>query len=200
MSSVTRQRPLDSRRYFWFVSRAYKFRDNEKLYSVSFAVINWIDLFVRNEYKEVMIESWKYCQANKGLEICAWCIMPSHVHMIIGSESNPLENIMRDMKSFTSRKLRETIEQNQQESRKEWLMWMMERAGKSNPNNDDFQLWQQHNQPIELNTNEKMRERLEYVHNNPVKAGFVGRPEDWLWSSAGDYAGMQGLIGIRFMM
>ena len=182
------------------MSRAYKFRDNEKLYSVSFAVINWIDLFVRNEYKEVMIESWKYCQANKGLEICAWCIMPSHVHMIIGSESNPLENIMRDMKSFTSRKLRETIEQNQQESRKEWLMWMMERAGKSNPNNDDFQLWQQHNQPIELNTNEKMRERLEYVHNNPVKAGFVGRPEDWLWSSAGDYAGMKGLIEVRYMM
>ena len=163
-------------------------------------MINWIDLFVRNEYKEVMIESWKSCQANKGLEICAWCIMPSHVHMIIGSESNPLENIMRDMKSFTSRKLRETIEQNQQESRKEWLLWMMERAGKSNPNNDDFQLWQQHNQPIELNTNEKMRERLEYVHNNPVKAGFVGRPEDWLWSSAGDYAGMKGLIEVRYMM
>jgi hypothetical protein len=76
---------------------------------------------------------------------------------------------------------------------------MMERAGRSNPNNNDFQLWQQDNHPIELNTNERMRERLDYVHNNPVKAGFVGRPEDWLWSSAADYAGMKGLIEIRHM-
>jgi REP element-mobilizing transposase RayT len=182
------------------MSRSYKFHDNDKLYFVSFAVIRWIDLFIRNEYREIMIESWKYCQQHKGLEAYAWCIMTSHVHMIIGSTSNPLEDIMRDMKSFTSRELRKAIENNRRESRKEWMLWLMQRAGESNPNNIDFQLWQQHNQPIELNTAEKMRERLNYLHNNPVQAGFVSKSEDWLWSSAGDYAGMKGLLDIKLMM
>ena len=67
------------------MSTKYKFKDQEKLHFVSFAVVNWVDLFIRNEYKQIIIESWKYCQQNKGLEIYAYCIMTSHIHMIIGS-------------------------------------------------------------------------------------------------------------------
>ncbi len=66
------------------------------------ARIYWIDVFIREEYMEVIIDSWKHCQEKKGLEIYGWCIMPSHVHMIIGSEKNKLEDILRDMKSHTS--------------------------------------------------------------------------------------------------
>ena len=69
------------------MSRKYKFGDQDQLYFVSFAVINWIDLFVRNEYKQIMLDSWKHCQLNKGLEIYGWCIMTSHIHMIIGPNS-----------------------------------------------------------------------------------------------------------------
>ena len=68
--------------------------------------------------------------------------MPSHVHMIIGSNKNKLEDIVRDMKSFTSTALRKSIQENIQESRKEWIIWMMERAGKKNGNNNDWQFWQ----------------------------------------------------------
>ncbi|MEX0966185.1 MAG: transposase [Bacteroidia bacterium] len=78
--------------------------------------------------------------------------MPSHVHLIISTESNPMEDIMRDIKSFTSRKLREQIADHPQERRKEWLIWMMKRAGRKNNNNREWQLWQQHNQPINYGT------------------------------------------------
>ena len=78
--------------------------------------------------------------------------MTSHVHMIIGSNRNKLEDIVRDMKSHTSTTLKNSIKENEQESRKEWMMWMMERAGKKNGNNTDWQFWQQHNKPIELKT------------------------------------------------
>lgn len=178
------------------MSRKYKFRDNSKLYFVNFAVINWIDVFIRNEYKDVLLDSLQYCQQHKQLELYAWCLMTSHVHLIMGSRGNPMHNIMRDLKSYTSTQLRATIEHHQQESRKEWMLWMMERAGKKNPNNRDFQFWQQNNEPIELNTNVLLNNTLHYTHYNPVEAGFVSNPEDWIYSSARDYAGEKGPLDI----
>ena len=110
-----------------------------------------------------------------------------------------MQDILRDLKSFTSRNLNEAIKTHPQESRKEWMIWMMERAGKRNGNNNDWQLWQQHNQPIELNTNEMMDQRLDYLHHNPVEAGFVSEPEHWRYSSAIDYAGGKGLLDVCFI-
>jgi REP element-mobilizing transposase RayT len=176
------------------MSRKYKFINPKGIYFISFSVVYWIDVFIRDEYKSIMLDSWKYCMQNKGLEISAWCIMTSHVHMIISSKNEKLENILRDMKSFTSTQLRKAINENNQESRKDWMLWMMERAGKKNSNNNNFQFWQQHNQPIELFSNEVIDQKLNYIHNNPVEAGFVDTPEKYLYSSAIDYAGGKGLI------
>src|SRR5450755_4557576 len=124
--------------YIYFMSRKYKFHDNDKLYFISFATIQWIDVFIREEYKQTIIDSWKYSQEKKGLEIYGWCIMTSHIHMIIGSKKDKLDGIVRDMKKHTSLTLRESIKNNLAESRKEWIIWVMERAGKKNGNNSDW--------------------------------------------------------------
>ena len=171
------------------MSRKYKFRDQSKLHFVSFATIHWIDLFVRPEYNDILLESLKFCQKEKGLEIYAWCIMSSHVHLIIGTSDYPMQDILRDFKSYISRRLREEVGNNPTESRKEWIIWMMERAGKLNGNNKNWQLWQQRNQPIELSSNEMLDQRLNYLHMNPVASGFVNEPEYWKYSSAIDYSG-----------
>ncbi len=120
------------------MSRKYKFADNDKLYFVSFAVTNWIDLFIRNEYKEEILKSIRYCQADKDLELYGWCIMTSHVHLIIGTKGNPLQNIMRDLKRHTAEILHKSIENNYVESRIEWMLWMMERAANKNKNAAKF--------------------------------------------------------------
>jgi putative transposase len=180
------------------MSRKYKFHDNDKLYFISFSTVHWIDVFVRQEYMEIIIDSWKFCQEKKGLEIYGWCIMPSHVHMIIGSIKNKLEDIVRDMKSFTSTALRKSIKENIQESRKEWIIWMMERAGKKNGNNNDWQFWQQHNKPLEIKDQDMFDKTLGYIHLNPVMVGFVTKSEDWKYSSARDFAGLKGFIELNF--
>ncbi len=111
--------------------------------------------------------------------------------MILGRNSEPnLESIIRDIKKFTSVKIVEAIRDNQQESRKELFLWLFERAGRKNSNNKKYQFWQRHNHPVELNTNEMIDQRLEYIHNNPVEAGIVLSPEDYLYSSAINYAGL----------
>jgi putative transposase len=169
------------------MSRVYKFSDQNQLYFVSFATVNWIDVFIRNEYREILLESLRYCQLNKDLELYAWVIMTNHVHLIIGTRGGPMGNILRDLKKFTANKILEAIQNNPKESRKEWMLWMFERAGRKNPNNENYQFWQQHNQPIELFARHIMTQKLDYLHENPVTAGFVSKPEDWLFSSAIDY-------------
>ncbi len=180
------------------MSRKYKFHDNDKLYFISFATIHWIDVFIREEYSEILIHSWKHCQQNKGLEIYGWCIMTSHIHMIIGSRKNMLEDIVRDMKKHTSLELKEALKNNVTESRKDWIIWMMERAGKKNRNNKDWQFWQQHNKPIEIKDQEMFDKTLDNMHQNPLAAGFVTKPEDWKDSSAGDFCGMKGLVELSY--
>ena len=124
--------------------------------------------------------------------------MTSHVHMIIGSKNNKLEDIVRDMKSHTSTTLKKIITENPQESIKEWMLWMMERAGKKNSNNSDWQFWQQHNKPLEIKDQEMFDKILEYIHMNPVVAGFVSKPEDWKYSSAKDFCGLKGMIELSY--
>ncbi len=180
------------------MSRKYKFHDNDKLYFISFATVHWIDVFVIEEYMQIILESWKHCQKEKGLEIYGWCIMPSHIHMIIGSKKTRLQDIVRDMKKHTSLTLKASIQNNNFESRKEWMVWMMERAGKKNSNNSDWQFWQQHNKPIEIKNQEMFDNTLGYMHQNPVITGFVIRPRDWKYSSASDFCGMKGLVELNY--
>ncbi|HXS35094.1 MAG TPA: transposase [Flavipsychrobacter sp.] len=179
------------------MSRKYRIQDQTQMYFVTFTVVNWIDVFIRDDYREIFTDSIKYCQQNKGLEVYAWCIMTSHIHLIIGTNGqNKLQDIIRDLKAYTSRHLRKAIEDSNIESRKEWLLWMFERAGTYNSNNNDFQLWQQHSHPIELSRGELVKQRLDYLHNNPVTAGFVTEPNHWKWSSAYDYSGGKGIVDI----
>jgi putative transposase len=181
------------------VSTKYKIKDQDKLYFVSFSVVYWIDVFIRNEYKNVLLESISYCQKNKGLEVFGWCIMTSHVHLIIGTSDKKIEDIIRDLKSFTSNTLRKSITEHLQESRKEWMLWMMKRAGIKNGNNTDYQFWQQSYHPIELWDNYMMQQKLDYIHQNPVEAGFVDKPEHYVYSSARDYTGENGLLDIKLI-
>jgi REP element-mobilizing transposase RayT len=182
------------------MSRKYKFGDSSKLYFISFAVVYWIDLFIRKEYKDVMLESWRFCQTEKELEIYGWCIMSSHVHMIIGSRGRALEKTVGEMKSFTSRALRKAISEHDRESRREWMMSMMEVAGMGNSNNGDWQLWQQNNKPLEILTGAMFYQKLNYIHRNPVEAGFVENEEDYLYSSARDFYGKAGLIELCYVV
>ena len=122
--------------------------------------------------------------------------MTSHVHMIIGTTKNNMQDIMRDMKRHTSQQLRIAIQNHPEESRREWILWMMQRAGKRNGNNENFQLWQQDNHPVELSTHKMQHQKLDYIHNNPVESGFVEKAEDYLYSSARNYYNLPSLFEV----
>ena len=169
------------------MSRNYKFHNKNGLYFVSFATVNWIDVFTRQLYFNVLAESIDYCRAEKGMELFAYCFMPSHVHLLFRSENEDPSGLLRDFKSYTAKKVIEAIENNPQESRKEWLLWMLKRAGKKQGNISKYQFWQHHNKPIELWSEKVIKQKIDYIHNNPVESGFVTNPIDWKYSSARNY-------------
>lgn len=178
------------------MSRNYKFHNPEGVYFVSFAVVEWLDVFTRVEYKDILIESLEYCQKKKGMEIFSWCIMTNHVHLVfrsIGSE-NP-EQILGDFKRFTSRNVIKAIEENPKESRKEFLINKFKEHGAKTSNTTQYQFWRHDNKPIELWSNKVIDEKINYIHQNPVVEGLVNNPEDYKYSSAMDYAGMKGELG-----
>lgn len=169
------------------MSRKYKFHEKNGAYFISFAVVYWIDVFTRNDYFKCIIDSLNYCRKNKGMEIYGYCIMPSHIHLIFRSSLGEPSALIRDFKGFTSRKMLQIIENNSVESRKKWLLEMFTNAGLQRINNKKYQFWQQHNHPIEIWSLKVFEQKLNYIHNNPVKHGFVTDPIDYKYSSARNY-------------
>ena len=172
------------------MSRKYKFHNPEGVYFVSFAVQGWVDVFTRNEYKNILVENLKFCQEHKGLEIFAWCIMTNHVHLIVRAKEGFLfSDILRDYKKFTSKTILKAIQDNIQESRKEWLLQQFK-------TDEGFRFWRTDNKPIELWSNNVIDQKIDYIHLNPVEEGLVFNPEDYVYSSAVDYAGEKGLLDV----
>ncbi|GEO05708.1 hypothetical protein AAE02nite_33720 [Adhaeribacter aerolatus] len=122
------------------------------------------------------------------------------MHLIVSAgEGFGLSAILRDFKKFTSSTILKAIEQNPQESRRNWMLWLFKATGEKNSKNTKYQFWQQDNHPIALESNRFKEEKLYYLHQNPVAAGLVAEPEHYIYSSATDYAGGKGLINITFL-
>jgi len=183
------------------MSEAYNFSDPQGLYFTTSCVVDWIDLFTRPAYKEIIVDSLKHCQTNKGLNIHAWCLMPSHLHMIVSAkEGASLSGCFRDFKKFTNLEIIDTMEHRINESRKEWLLERFSSNAEPLQRITNYKVWQDGNQPKWLKTNEFIKQKLDYIHDNPVVEGIVDEPEHYLYSSARDYyAGKKGLIDIDFL-
>ncbi|MEO6455196.1 MAG: transposase [Ginsengibacter sp.] len=157
-------------------TEGYKITDQAATYFVSFAVVGWVDVFTRKDYRDIVVDSLKYCQLNKGLVIYAWCIMSNHVHLIISSKENDISKVLGEFKKFTSKQIIDSILNHAGESRKEWMIKIFKEAGELNSRNKDYQFWQQDNQPKEIFTNEFATQKLEYIPaRRIVQAGIITR-------------------------
>ncbi len=169
------------------------------VYYLTLTVVEWADLFTRPAYKHMIIDSLNYCIANKGLKVYCWCLMSNHLHLIAeASDESNLSDILRDFKKFTSKALIDTIKKIP-ESRRDWLLNLFWYAGKNNKKIKFYKVWQDGNDAKEIHMTAFLEEKIDYIHNNPVKAELVANPEEYLYSSARDYAGEKGLVKIEFV-
>lgn len=176
-------------------SDGYKIYDQTAWHFLTFTVVGWIDIFTRQRYRDILLESMKFCQEKKELQIGGWVIMSNHVHVIWKSETFGLSNTIRDFKSFTSKEILKHI-MNEPESRRDWLLHMFRFYGRRTLANKEFKIWTGSNHPEEIYSESFLKTKLDYIHNNPVRAGIVTEAEHYIYSSACDYSGEKGLIDI----
>ena len=174
-----------------------KHRIEGEVFFVTDTVVDWVDIFTRPLYKQIIIDSMKFCQKEKGLIIYAWVLMSNHLHAIVGSSGdNKVSDIWRDFKKFTSKEILRTLLSDPQESRQEWMLNRFEYAGKNDKKIKNYRFWQEGNDSQEIYLNDYFEQKLNYIHENPVKAEIVNRAEDYRYSSAIDYAGGKGLLDV----
>jgi REP element-mobilizing transposase RayT len=165
------------------MSEKYKFYKGG-LFFITLTIVGWIDIFTRKEYCDEIITNLNVCIARKGLRVYAFCIMPSHIHMVCDAESGEISPIMRDFKSYTAKQLLRLIQEHPQESRREWLLYLFRYFANRHVANSEFQVWQHGNHPISLESNRWIDQKIEYIHQNPVKAGLVNEAQNYIYSSA----------------
>jgi len=183
----------------YVMSEKYKFSNPGGTYFVTSTTVGWVDVFTRPELKHIIFHSLRFCQKEKGLCIHAWVLMPSHLHMIISTVGEPLENIMRDFKKFTSREIIKSVD-TVFESRKDWMLGLFGEVADHLARVKNYKVWQDGNHPELLTKAKFTRQKMDYIHNNPVAAEIVGEPEYYLYSSARDYFTKQkGYLAIDFI-
>ncbi|HYC39439.1 MAG TPA: transposase, partial [Chitinophagaceae bacterium] len=165
----------------------YKIRNQGQVHFITFAVVEWIDVFTRRIYRDLVLDSLRFCQLEKKLAVHAWCLMSNHVHFVLSAPNGNLSDILRDFKRFTSSQIINSMKNNPEESRKEWMLRIFWQQGQRNSRNKNYQFWRQDNQPKECYSSRFTVQKINYIHNNPVEAGIVQKPEHYLYSSAIDY-------------
>lgn len=177
------------------MSEKYKAFDADSAYFITFTLVEWHNLFQIPQFAKILIDSIKYCQHNKGLELFGYCIMPSHVHLIARSTNCPLGSVIRDLKKYTARKIVEKLIEGQ--SYKPILDSFAFKA-KSINRNKNYKVWQDGFHPEIIASNRFFYQKLKYIHNNPVEAELVRSPEMYIYSSARNYAELSSVLEIIF--
>ena len=174
---------------------AYQIKNQEGLYYLTFQVVGWADIFSRKIYRDIVINSFDYSRKNKGLEIFSYVIMTNHIHLIARSTKGDLSGTVRDIKKHISKQVFKTINEIS-ESRREWLELIFKYHAKHNKRVGTMQFWTHENHAVELINNKMIDTRINYIHQNPIRAGWVQNEEDYLYSSARNFAEQEYLLQI----
>ena len=175
------------------MSKKYKYQNPQVIYFSTCTVMGWVDVFTKDIYRDVIIDSLRYCRKHKGLEVIGYVIMSNHIHLLIRSEGkNLLSETMRDFKRHTARQIMLRIESDLSfgyESRKNWMLRLFSFYGMRKGNTPKYHFWQEGDHPKEIQDEDMLYQKLEYIHLTPVRGGWVCQPEDFRYSSAGYYQG-----------
>lgn len=166
------------------------------VYFLTMTVVDWVDVFTRPVYRQEIVKSLRFCQDRKGLELYAWVLMSNHIHILASAaEGYHLADIIRDFKKYTSKTITDLI-LTEPESRRKWMLNQFEFSGRFDRKITNFRFWQAGNEAKEIHTNDFLFQKLHYIHDNPVRAEIVEYPEEYLYSSARNYAGKKGLLDV----
>lgn len=164
----------------------YQIYDGYGTYYLTFQVVQWADVFTRKSYRDIVCDSFNYCNEHQGLRVHAYCIMSNHVHCILSATGGNLSDVVRNFKAHTGKTMLKAVNAGG-ESRREWLNMIFQFSAAHNARASEHQIWTHENHAVALRSDKFFLQRLEYIHLNPVRASLVRDAEHYIYSSAADY-------------
>jgi REP element-mobilizing transposase RayT len=169
----------------------YGFGENEYAYFLTCTIVGWLPIFTRPETVQIVYDSWRFLQESGRLTVYGYVILENHLHLVASSPNISKE--IGDFKSFTARRIVDHLEACNVTTLLKWLHFL-----KAQHKHDrEYQVWQEGSHPQQIKDDDMMRQKLEYIHWNPVKRGYVDEPAHWRNSSARNYAGLPGLFPVK---
>ncbi|MGD7034629.1 REP-associated tyrosine transposase [Methylotuvimicrobium buryatense] len=168
----------------------YKITEPGQSHFLTCTILEWLPVFTRPETVQVLLDCWQYQRKEQGLKLYGFVVLENHLHFVAQSER--LDKCLNSFKSYTARKIIDYLQENQVER----ILTRLRFAKRAHKTDRAYQFWQE-GAHAELVLNEAMmRQKLDYIHHNPVKRGYVAKPEHWRYSSAANYFGGEPLLEI----
>jgi REP element-mobilizing transposase RayT len=169
----------------------YRIYEDYYPYFFTCTIVGWLPVFTRPEAVKIIYDSWQFLQNEDRLVIYGYVILENHLHLI--ASSSALSKEIGDFKSFTARRIIDYLVSQ----RAQTLLKLLRFLKAQHKTDRDYQLWQEGSHPEQIQNDEMMRQKLEYMHLNPVKRGYVDDPTHWRHSSARNYAGLPGCFPVK---
>lgn len=173
----------------------FQIRNQWAAHFLTFTIVDWVDVFTRSCYCEILIDNFRFYQQHRGLEVYGYVIMTNHIHTILRQPKSEwsLSDTIRDFKKMSANQIIKQLGQPV-ESRRDWISERFRYNASQRMNCGMHQVWTQNNHPEEVFSQPFFNQKLRYIHNNPVKAGYVEKPEHWRYSSASDLVSAHPMI------
>ena len=159
----------------------YKISEKDGIYFVTSTITEWLPVFTSEKYFEIIIGSLQFCKEKRCFNLYAYVILDNHFHLVASAPD--LSETMTSMKKYTAHEIIRQLE----EDKKEWLLNQLAYYKKRHKKKSTHQVWQEGFHPQLLINEDMLIQKIDYMHHNPVKRGFVDLPEHWRYSSARNY-------------
>lgn len=168
----------------------YKTTQENLPHFLTMTINNWIPVFTRPDTVAILYDSWNFLQQNRNFRLYGYVVLENHLHLV--AQSDDLNRDIKAFKSYTARKIIDHLKA----ARSTYLLKQLAYFKKAHKTRSDYQLWQEGSHPQLVSSEIMLRQKLDYIHQNPVKRGYVDLPEHWRYSSARNYLGAESLIDV----
>ena len=168
----------------------YTIIEPDQAHFITCTVMEWLPVFTRPETVQIILDCWQFQREHQGLKLYGYVILENHLHFV--AQAPDLNRCVQSFKSFSARQIIDCLKSGGAESQ----LTCLRCAKRVHKTDREFQFWQEGIHAEMVFSEAMMREKLDYIHQNPIKRGYVASPEHWRYSSAGHYAGGDSLIAI----
>ena len=169
----------------------FVFQEANAPHFLTLTVVSWLPVVSNPQLVTILFESLRFLQKNGSITVYGYVILENHLHMIASAEN--LGREIGRFKSFTARKIIDHLKEHQAND----ILKQLSYYKLQHKSDRDYQLWQEGSHPKKIQGEKMMRQKIEYIHNNPVKRGYVDDPAHWRYSSARNYEGLASLLDVE---